>query len=46
MTFTTEQYKTSDGKYAKLFNIELNKYNRLWLAKGFGLQIAKSVVWV
>lgn len=27
MTFTTGQYKTSDGKYAKLFYIELNKYD-------------------
>ena len=26
MVFTTDQYKTSDGKYAKLFYIELNKY--------------------
>lgn len=27
MTFTTDYYKTTDGKYAKLFYIELNKYN-------------------
>ena len=27
MTFTTDQYKTADGKYAKLFYIELKKYN-------------------
>lgn len=27
MTFTTDQYKATDGKYAKLFYIELNKYN-------------------
>ena len=27
MTFTTDQYKTADGKYAKLFYIQLNKLN-------------------